>query len=39
MIRELRSPEKARKRWQHLLNTDGCRGRYDEKTGEWVSFR
>jgi len=34
----LRSSEKARRRWEHLLETDGNRGRYDEKTGEWVSF-
>ena len=34
----LRSPEKARKRWERLLDTDGGRGYYDEKTGEWVSF-
>lgn len=34
----LRSPEKARKRWERLLETDGYRGEYDEKTGEWISF-
>jgi hypothetical protein len=32
----LRSPETARKRWQRLLDTDGNRGSYDEKTGAWV---
>lgn len=34
----LRSPEKARKRWQRLLDTDGLRGEYDERTGEWKSW-
>ena len=35
MIRlALRSPEKARRRWQRLLDTDGYRGEYDEATGE-----
>lgn len=34
----LRSPEKARKRWERLLETDGNRGCYNPKTGEWVSF-
>src|SRR5271157_2398815 len=29
----LRSPEKARRRWQRLLDTDGYRGEYDEATG------
>lgn len=39
MIRlALRSPKTADKRWRHLLDTDGLRGRWDEKTGEWVSF-
>ena len=33
----LRSPERARKRWTRLLETDGNRGHYDEKTGEWIS--
>jgi hypothetical protein len=31
----LRSPEKARKRWERLLETDGGRGYYDEQTGQW----
>lgn len=34
----LRSPEKARQRWQRLLGTDGERGRRDEQTGEWISY-
>jgi hypothetical protein len=34
----LRSPEKARQRWERLLDTDGGRGYYNQKTGEWVSF-
>jgi len=33
----LRSPEKARKRWERLMETDGYRGEYDPKTGEWRS--
>jgi hypothetical protein len=33
----LRSPGTAEKRWQRLLDTDGLRGRYDEKTGQWIS--
>ena len=38
MIRlALRSPKTAGKRWQRLLDTDGGRGEYDEKTGQWVS--
>jgi hypothetical protein len=32
------SPERARKRWERLLDTDGGRGYYDQKTGEWISF-
>lgn len=34
----LRSPETARKRWNRLLDTDGYRGEYDAKTGEWKSW-
>jgi hypothetical protein len=34
----LRSPEKARQRWNRLLETDGLRGEYDPKTGQWNSF-
>jgi len=33
----LRSPERAKNRWNRLLETDGNRGHYDEQTGEWVS--
>jgi hypothetical protein len=33
----LHSPRTAAKRWQHLLDTDGLRGHYDEKTGAWIS--
>jgi len=40
----LRSPEKARQRWQRLLDTDGYRGCLrtainDVQTGEWKSFQ
>jgi hypothetical protein len=35
----LRSPKTAEKRWQRLLDTDGYRGEYDEKTGQWNSWR
>jgi hypothetical protein len=39
MIRlALRSPAVADQRWQRLLATDGYRGEYDEKTGEWTSW-
>jgi len=39
MIRlALRSPAAAEKRWQRLLDTDGYRGEYNEKTGQWVSW-
>ena len=34
----LRSPGTAEKRWQRLLDTDGYRGEYNEKTGQWVSW-
>ncbi len=34
----LRSPKTAEKRWQHLLDTDGLRGEYNETTGQWVSW-
>lgn len=34
----LRSPAKARQRWNRLLETDGLRGEYDPKTGQWNSF-
>jgi hypothetical protein len=33
----LRSPDKARRRWNRLLETDGGRGEYDSRTGQWVS--
>jgi hypothetical protein len=37
MIRlALRSPKKARQRWQRWLDTDGGRGEW--KDGQWVSF-
>jgi hypothetical protein len=39
MIRlALKSPKTADKRWRDLLNTDGNRGRWDEKTGRWISW-
>ena len=34
----LRSPEKAKRRWNRLLETDGLRGEYDEKTGQWTPY-
>lgn len=34
----LRSPEKARKRWLRLLETDGHRGEWNQQTGEWISW-
>jgi hypothetical protein len=34
----LRSPKTAEKRWNRLLETDGLRGEYNEKTGQWVSW-
>ena len=34
----LRSPAKARYRWNRLLETDGYRGEYDAQTGQWVSY-
>ena len=34
----LRSPEKARQRWNRLLETDGLRGEYNEKTGQWNPY-
>lgn len=34
----LSMPEPARYIWQKLLDTDGCRGSYDPRTGEWVSW-
>jgi hypothetical protein len=34
----LRSPEKARQRWNRLLETDGLRGEYNETTGQWVCW-
>ena len=33
----LAAPENARFVWDKLLDTDGCRGSYHPKTGEWVS--
>jgi hypothetical protein len=32
----LKKPEEARKRWQHLMETDGERGFIDDD-GEWQS--
>lgn len=34
----LEMPEQARFVWKKLLDTDGCRGAYDPKSGEWVSW-
>jgi hypothetical protein len=34
----LAAPENARFVWNKLLDTDGCRGSYNQKTGEWVSW-
>ena len=33
----LRAPRTARRRWERLLDTDGGRGSYHPKTGEWIS--
>jgi hypothetical protein len=35
----LRCPDKARKRWNRLLETDGYRGEYNAQTGQWISYR
>ena len=32
------APKHARFVWQKLLDTDGCRGSYNPKTGEWISW-
>ena len=34
----LMAPKHARFVWQKLLDTDGCRGSYHPKTGEWISW-
>ena len=34
----LEHPKHAQWTWQKLLDTDGCRGSYHPKTGEWVSW-
>lgn len=34
----LETPKLAFATWQNLLDTDGGRGRWNEQTGEWVSF-
>jgi len=34
----LRSPEKAKRRWQKLMDTDGLRGEWNLKTGQWRSW-
>lgn len=34
----LSGPERASFAWQKLLDTDGCRGSWSKKTGEWVSW-
>jgi hypothetical protein len=34
----LLAPQRARYVWRKLLATDGCRGHWDEKTGQWVSW-
>lgn len=34
-----RDPAAAKERWGYLLDTDGDRGRWNEKTGDWVPFR
>lgn len=38
IVLALRSPDVARQRWQRLLDTDGYRGEYDPKSGEWKSW-
>lgn len=34
----LEAPKEAAVQWQDLLDTDGGRGRWDKKTGQWVSY-
>ncbi len=34
----LSMPEQARHIWEKLLDTDGCRGSRNPKTGEWISW-
>lgn len=34
----LSGPDQALFAWQKLLDTDGCRGSRNEKTGAWVSW-
>jgi len=34
----LMAPKHARFVWEKLLDTDGCRGSYHPKTGEWISW-
>lgn len=34
----LTMPAQAHYLWEKLLDTDGCRGSYDPKTGEWISW-
>ena len=34
----LMAPKQARFVWEKLLDTDGCRGSYHPKTGEWISW-
>ncbi len=34
----LACPKRARLIWNKLLETDGCRGSYNPKTGEWISW-
>lgn len=33
----LGAPKRARSAWEKLLDTDGGRGSYHPKTGEWIS--
>ena len=32
----LQEPYRARNRWRFLLDTDGNRGRWEDKTGDWL---
>lgn len=38
IVQAQQTPERASFVWQELLETDGGRGSYDEKTGEWISW-
>ncbi len=35
----LTAPDETRKRWEHLMETDGERGSWDAETGDWIESR